>query len=462
MLHHVCLLSYGVDDSARGEFCFGGGVLSNQELACTHKPLSVPWRDMAAEGAMIALEEAVASIAELVDLEDYYFGGDKEERKKRAVDTAIACAETALTCAEKPAANTHAKACCIKGRALAFLDGHERQAEEFLSKALKLNPQLVEAWNALGEVYWNQQSYQQAQRCFEQALELCGPNAVSLRNLSMVLRAVDGDDSEKAANYVAGLQRAKEATVLDANDPQNWETLGNAYMGDFFVNGKRLEELNKALLAYAKAESAYERLGKRNPTMHTNRGTAAMFLEDYDLAIRSFKVAHEIGAARGGEDVEKVVELVRRLAALVERKGDLKAKRLKELTTSIPDSACTLQELCAKGTAATSIVAKVVSVIDRKDDIPVILVCCDTTGEFFVLSLYNAEQAKVAESLVPLQSSVEVRQPHYRQVRVNLEGVEVSYPCIRVAHPADVSVVGGHTLAAAAIKPAFSSARAKT
>lgn len=340
-----------------------------------------------------------------------------------------------------------------------MLPGHEAQAEEQLSKALKLNPQFAAAWNALGEVYWNQGNYPLARNSFEQSLELCGPNATSLRNLSMVLRAIQCDDIEKGSNFAAGLQKAKEATVLDADDPQNWETLGNAYMGEFFVNGKRVDELNKALIAYARADGAYEKLGKRNPTLHMNRGKAAMFLEDYALALKSFRTASEICATpAAGELADRVLELVQRLAGLVERKSDLKAKRLKELTAGMPDNAGRLEHFRSQGPRAGSIAAKVISVVDRKDDIPVILICCDVAGDFFALSIYNAERAKVAELVVPLQTTVEIKGPHYRQITVD----ELAYPCIRVAHPGDISVSGGAAsdLGSAAARPSFSSEKA--
>lgn len=413
----------------------------------------------AARALKEALDEAASGVAKIVDIEDYYFGADKEEKKKAAIDAAVSAAERAL--AEKPPAATQAHAYCSKGRALAYREGRERQAEEFLSKALKLDPQLVEAWNALGENYWNQQNYAQAKSSFEQALELCGPNAVSLRNLSMVLRAVGGDDLDKATNYAAGLQKAKEATVLDANDPQNWETLGNAYLGEFFVNGKRSEELSKALIAYTRAETAYEKIGKRNPMLHMNRGTAAKFLEDYDLALRSFRVVSEIGVAKGQEEVEAITELVQKLAGLVGRRGDLKTKRLKELTTNMDSGAGTLKALCAaKGQQpAPAIIARVVSLVDRASEIPVMLVCCDAAGEFFVLSIYNAEQAKIAEFITPLQTTLQVAKPHFKQIRASL-AAEVTYPSVRVAHPADVIIVGGQNLSAAAVRPLFSSERA--
>jgi len=411
-----------------------------------------------AQSALLALEEAEASLTELLDLEDYYFGADKKEKTQNAVDTVIMCAETALTCAEKPSADTHAKACCLKGRALGFIPGQERQAEELLSKALKLNPQLVEAWNALGEVYWNQKDLDRAQNSFQQAVELCGPNVVSLRNLSIVLRAIDADDLGKSVNYAEGLAKAKEATALDANDPQNWETLGNAYMGEFFVNGKH-EELSKAMKAYSRAQDNYDKIGKRNPTLHVNRGKAAMYMEDYTLAYKSFQTASEISGGQVADDqATELLDLVTRLSGLVERKGDLKTKRLKDLALGM-QATSSLQHLRAQQ-SVEKLSAKVISIIDRKE-LPVMLLCCDAALEFFVLSLYNTEVLKVAEIVVPLVSVLQISSPHYRYIKVKpANNTELAYPCIRVAHPGDVSIVGGSSLSGTAAKPNFSSERA--
>jgi len=416
--------------------------------------------------ASAQLEEAEAKIRELVDLEDYYFGADKEAKQQKVASAALALAQEAASAAKnkKGQQDLGARACCVQGQALAFLPGQEAQAEDLLSRALKLSPKLVEGWNALGEVYWNQQSYTKAKDAFEQALELCGPNATSLRNLSMVLRALEGDDEERAANYMAGVQKAKEATVLDAQDPLSWETLGNAYMGEFFVNGKKADSLNRALIAYGRAETMYEKLGKRNPTLHMNRGMAAKFLEDYDLALRSFRAAREIGAAKAGETEEGVQEFLERISGLLKRKGDLKAKRLKQvvgLTAAGPGQArcCRLEEL-AKGEKVTGpLAATVISLVDRGDDIPVVLVCCDAAGDFFALSLYNAEASKVAEAIVPSVTAIEVSEPHYRYISATVRGKDMSYPCIRVPHPSDIAVVGGGSLGGAAVRSVFTSGK---
>lgn len=58
----------------------------------------------------------------------------------------------------------------LKGKALNVVDRFIPQAEELLSKAVKLEPKLIEAWNELGECYWKNDDIQQAKNCFIGAL----------------------------------------------------------------------------------------------------------------------------------------------------------------------------------------------------------------------------------------------------------------------------------------------------
>lgn len=69
-----------------------------------------------------------------------------------------------------------------------FLPEYTKQAEENLSKAIKLMPTKREAWDALGHVYWKKQDIEHAKKCFEGSLEQDEKNVNALRNLSMVLR----------------------------------------------------------------------------------------------------------------------------------------------------------------------------------------------------------------------------------------------------------------------------------
>lgn len=412
--------------------------------------------------------EAEASVKELAELEDYYFDSDKTAKMTAVAGQVADCVDRVLKPLRPPPPDLHVRGLFLKGRAVSFLPGQEKQAEDLLSKAIKLQPTLLEAWNALGEVHWNTQSYQRARECFEHALQYCGANAVSLRSLSMVLRAVDGeaaasDDealaAKRAANFAEALEKAKEAVALDASDPESWETLGNAYVGDFFVNARRPDELNRALIAYAKAEAAYDKLGKSNPSLQLNRGMAAKYIEDYDLALRSFKKAQEIGAANAAAQGQKVVELVQRVAGYAQRKGDLKAKHLKELLDDFRQGDApqrSLRDLRAgEGSSSAPLVARAAVILDRQDEMPVIVICCDSHGDFFALSLYNAQQSKVADGVVPLKSLLEIGQPKFHQVSVTMGQKTLSYPCVRVGHPGDVTVVGGASLGAAAVQSKF-------
>jgi len=58
----------------------------------------------------------------------------------------------------------------LKGRALNVLPDHSPEAETLLSRSVKLDPTLVEAWNELGECYWKRGDIETAKTCFEGAL----------------------------------------------------------------------------------------------------------------------------------------------------------------------------------------------------------------------------------------------------------------------------------------------------
>merc|ERR1712241_88573 len=64
----------------------------------------------------------------------------------------------------------------LKGRTLNVVPDHSPEAEQLLSKAVKLEPNLVDAWIELGECYWKRGDVETAKTCFEGALshgEIC-------------------------------------------------------------------------------------------------------------------------------------------------------------------------------------------------------------------------------------------------------------------------------------------------
>lgn len=58
-----------------------------------------------------------------------------------------------------------------KGRCLNVAPDFSAKAEECLSRAVKLEPGLVEGWNTLGEQYWKKGDLVAAKNCFTGALQ---------------------------------------------------------------------------------------------------------------------------------------------------------------------------------------------------------------------------------------------------------------------------------------------------
>ena len=68
-----------------------------------------------------------------------------------------------------------------KGRAWNVLPDFSPEALECLSRAVKLDPKMVEAWNNLGETYWKKKDVSAAKNCFEGAL-----NYVSILSILII------------------------------------------------------------------------------------------------------------------------------------------------------------------------------------------------------------------------------------------------------------------------------------
>lgn len=64
-----------------------------------------------------------------------------------------------------------AKYSFLKGRLLNVVPKYNKDAENLLSKAIKLDPKLVDAWNELGECYWKNDDLRKSINCFEGALK---------------------------------------------------------------------------------------------------------------------------------------------------------------------------------------------------------------------------------------------------------------------------------------------------
>ena len=137
-------------------------------------------------------------------------------------------------------------------------DEYSQQAFESLSKAIKLNPHLIEAWLELTNCYQKKADIDGAIACLENALRYCDPekpNKVILRKLSTCIRQQDcGSQETKLAALLRSLELSKQALKSDLHDEHNYYNLAKAYMCLFFVSecvDHQLINLSRA--AYMKA-----------------------------------------------------------------------------------------------------------------------------------------------------------------------------------------------------------------
>uniref|UniRef100_A0A452FNK0 Tetratricopeptide repeat domain 5 n=1 Tax=Capra hircus TaxID=9925 RepID=A0A452FNK0_CAPHI len=226
----------------------------------------------------------------------------------------------------------NAQVLMLTGKALNVTPNYSPKAEELLSKAVKLEPKLVEAWNQLGEVYWKKGDVAAAHTCFSGALTHC-KNKVSLQNLSMVLRQLRTDSGDEHSRHVMdSVRQAKLAVQMDILDGRSWYILGNAYLSLYFNTGQNPKISQQALSAYAQAEKV-DRTASSNPDLHLNRATLHKYEENYGEALEGFSRAAALDPAwpEPRQREQQLLDFLTRLTSLLESKGKVKAKKLQSM-----------------------------------------------------------------------------------------------------------------------------------
>ena len=68
------------------------------------------------------------------------------------------------------------KKALLIGKAYNVLPDFNLKACEYLTKAIKLDPKSIEAWNYLGECYWKKRDFEMCRNCFERSLNISRRN----------------------------------------------------------------------------------------------------------------------------------------------------------------------------------------------------------------------------------------------------------------------------------------------
>jgi len=413
--------------------------------------------------ATIGLEDLKSKVTELYKFRDHFFeeNGLSEARGKAGQVGERKAALLEVFRVAEPKVRVEDRACFLylKGRVQNISGEYSPEAEATLSKAVKLSPDLVDAWNELGECYMMKQDWETAKTCFEGALQH-RKDKVSLRNLSMTLRQVGAaSQEERIGNVEHGLARGKEAVGLDTSDGTSWSLLGNAYLSHFFQVSQNPKTLKQAMSSYTQAEK--DIVSRSSPELHYNKGIALKYEEEFKSALESFAQASALDPTwqepRGQEAV--LIKYLQDIVTLLELRGKLKAKKLAQLIDSVASSQLgpyangsylhhsgsrvkleqkTFSKLQPGLNTETVVVGRVICSVHTENTVPFTFCLVDAEGSALAVTVYNLSPGKG----VIIGDSVAISEPYFSQVDLVYKDHEFKFPLIRVESPL-VLVVNG-------------------
>jgi len=348
----------------------------------------------------------------------------------------------------------------LKGRLLNISGDFNCQAEAVLSRAVKLSPTLVEAWNELGESYMRKRDWTTAKTCFEGALQH-KKNKVSLRNLSMTLRQIPASSAEeKISNIEQGLLKGKDAVGMDTADGQSWSLLGNAYLSHFFQVSQNPKTLKQAMSAYSQAEK--DVIAKSTPELHYNKGIALKYEEEFLSALMSFTAASALDPTwqEPAQQTEHLVRYLHDIVNLIHLKGKLKSKKLSSLIASLNSekqlgpysggsykspsggtvnlSIIPFEDLTAGLNTERVILGVVICSVHTEDTVPFTFIMIDKGGTPIVVTTYNLSPGKG----VIIGDTVAIAEPYFTHLDIEYQAVKYKFNMVRVESPL-VLVING-------------------
>jgi len=345
---------------------------------------------------------------------------------------------------------SRAQALFIHGKALNALPEFSAQAYQCLSKSLKLDPALADAWTAMGCCLVKKEDFVGAQTCFEHALQR-EPNKESLQMLSMVMRKLSAEPDERLQLVIDAVSRAQDAVKIDMTDSYSWYLLGNAHLVHFFEVSHDPEDLKRVQRAYQQAVKHLKR-DRCNPDLLFNQGVVFKYLEQYSASVNSFQCA-------GAEDptlpvegeIQAMVRYVSRVSEKIENRVGLKVKKfnseiakLHKWIANLSKPALTFNELQIGPNKNVVLSCKIMACYAMgSDPVPVSFVVADQEGTLMGLSIYHVSVD--VYSIMKVFDIIEISDPEVRCIQVDWKQQIFAYKSLCIETPSNV-VVGDKRL----------------
>ncbi|VAH60613.1 tetratricopeptide repeat protein 5-like isoform X1 [Triticum dicoccoides] len=399
------------------------------------------------EAGWTPLEKVADKVEELYSLRDTFFPRDPSEKSaslRACADAALGVLDS-LPPEQRKSPEERVIYEFLMGKILDVFPDYCKEAEEHLSKAVKLNPSLVDAWLCLGNCIWKKGNLASARNCFLLALSK-GADKKILCQLSMLERSMAQSSEDQVLLVEESINHAKEAVMLDIKDGNSWYNLGNAYLTSFFASGAwDKARLHHSIKAYQNAEK--DETMKLNPDLYYNCATAYKYLENYESALRGFEAAAlKDPALRADIEVQKIINLLDKLENATKVPsvtiGRLRPKRSASLVSSLNEvnfklfhKKATISILSGGLNKTVAVVCKVVLWIRHDDDAPLYYLTCDLDQSYFILSVYGLQNEAIKEG-----DRVVLLEPYYKILDISWKEQRYKFKSIRVDFPEQIII----------------------
>ncbi|MED6206939.1 hypothetical protein PIB30_031281 [Stylosanthes scabra] len=406
------------------------------------------------------LSKAGRAAEDLYHLRDTYFPLDPNDRTSKLQhhsDLALSLLDS-IPPEQRKSSVQRATFEYLRGKILDVFPDYRKEAEDHLSKAVKLNPSLADAWLCLGNCIWKKGDLSAAKNCLSLALNK-GPDKKILCQLSMLKRRMSQGAENQAELVEESIQHAKQAITLDVKDGNSWYNLGNACLTSFFVTGAwDHSKLLHSLKAYQNAGKD-ERM-KSNPDLYFNSATVNRYLENYHRALSGFEAAAlKDPGLNASEEVQKIVNLLDKVDNLL--RGNLRAKRVASLASSLAavnlnssQKRVTIDLLSEGLNRNVAVDGKVLFFLRSECVAPLYYLLCDSNQTCFVLTVYGLRNDVIKEGdqltlLDPFFHDVDVswkeKHYHFKSIRLDFyEQMLVNGKALNPQHAIRTSIYAQH------------------
>lgn len=327
---------------------------------------------------------------------------------------------------------------------------YSEEAFDYLSRAVKLSPNLTEAWIELANCYWKKGDLSSALNCLESAYKLDSKNKECLRSLSILMRSMKPSPDQNPMERVdKSLKFAKEAVEADMTDGASWSILGNAYLTLYCCSQNQDPSLLRhCKVSYTRAKG--DSVEAAQPDFLYNYANLLQLEEEYQEAVDTLTRVSIMDPdwREPVERMESIIATLRDISSMVHKKAGLKTKRLENFVTQLSlahDVTSTngieitkkaLKELSIGRNLKTFIHLKVIGCVQHNKTVCLTVCGIDSNSQCVAVNIYNlGKEPKIGDTIT-------IVDPDFKETTLSIPNPSgddkkevITFPAIKVENP---------------------------